>query len=254
MNTNNCNPNTRSKNKCHYMLDCDNVQDQYPCSALHNPTIFEGYENKLLPTNVCNIEDNTKIFKRMIPSKKSKIIPDIRPGFKICNVNKESTSETYNLKNKMTSFTNINNELQPGKGNKLNYLQKIDIDTNLRNGYMSSLCPEKQHQPIPCTNDMSMNVPNCENHTFNGKVHSDYHEYNNDSRESNILNFSYSDGYQTCMTDINKVNHTLSKLKQPILFQYNNDMGRCRGLQIGPTRTNHSTENIWNNITSRKSI
>ena len=42
--------------------------------------------------------------------------------------------------------------------------------------------------------------------------------------------------------------------KQPILFQNETDVCNPLIMQVGPERTNHTCENIWDNVTNRKYI
>lgn len=86
----------------------------------------------------CNLEKqdflNDEIFKRNNPYSTINIIEDIRSEYRINH--KQVSLNTYDhdksFNHRVQNFDNVASTLEQGIGNKLNYLKKIDIDSELR--------------------------------------------------------------------------------------------------------------------------
>jgi hypothetical protein len=151
----------------------------------------------------------------------------------------------------------------------------IDIDSNLRQGFLHSECPDKRYKPELC-DTLHVNTaeilddPYCQNY----KVY-DFNDYTQpycpsgkavskntrkmyrgagDTTDESILEFNYNNNNPTCISSKLKSKKHLSNLKQPVLFQENHNMVHGKSLSVGPERTDHKYENIWNNTTKRRLI
>lgn len=169
----------------------------------------------------------------------------------------------------MKSIEQDKNAIAP----KLNYLRDIDIDSNLRQGFLHSECPDKRFKPKLCetvtvNNPTILENPYCENYK-SYKFNDDTQEHcpytvkvskntkkqyrGHDTPDESILQFNYRNSNVTCNDELQQTDK-LSNLKQPVLFQSCSDMKSNTMLPVGPERSNHKLENIWNNVTKRKGI
>jgi len=159
------------------------------------------------------------------------------------------------------------------KATKLQYLRDIDVDSELRQGFLHSECPDKRFKPELCetvtvNNPTILDSPYCENYKayqFNDMTHNlgncvksvskntkkQYRQYEN--KDENLLKFNYRNSYVPNSEELPQVDK-LTNVKQPVLFQASTDMRRGEFLPVGPQRTDHEIENVWNNITKRKGI
>ena len=86
----------------------------------------------------CNFEKqdflNDEIFKRNNSFANLNIIEDIRSEYRINHeqVSLNTHDHNKNFNHRVKNFDNVVSTLEQGIGNKLNYLQKIDIDSELR--------------------------------------------------------------------------------------------------------------------------
>ena len=70
----------------------------------------------------------------------------------------------------------------------------------------------------------------------------------------NICTYSLKESKNCLVNNIKKRCNPQMPYKQPILFQYNDDICYNNSLQVGPERHPHKCENLWNNLTRRSSI
>lgn len=265
MNINNCDYNTRNKQLCNFTLDCVNDtkpnQVHSPCPANDTELLGCSDNNNSLtcPVMLCNYEKdatiNRTIFERNFPADKMCIIPDYRGEYKIC-------AEYRSLDTKTKCPRTKNTDINPGKGSGLGYLQNIDVDSDLRLGYRSTLCPENKYvQPI-CDriivdNPYLLENPTCQNYKYS-EFPNQKQQYKGKCGVHNHngldIAFNINQKSKTCMYNNSNQTKKSSNLKQPILGQYSYDMAKNNKLQTGPERTNHNLENVWSNVTRRKHI
>lgn len=90
------------------------------------------------PVLYCNFEKqdtmNNHIHKRNHPHTNLNIIEDLRSEYRVNHqqVSLNTYDHNKNLNQRIQNFDNVFSTLEQGIGNKLNYLQKIDIDSELR--------------------------------------------------------------------------------------------------------------------------
>ena len=263
MNTNNCNYSTRNKDLCKYNLDCTNGiksnQVQSPCPAPGENKILGCETNgssQTCPVLLCNYEKdaitNENIFKRNFPVNKMCVLPDYRSSYNICKQYKELDTGVKCPRTK-------NTDMNPGKGSGIGFLSNIDIDSDLRLGYRSTLCPKNKYiQPlcdrVIVDNPYLLSNPTCQNYKYYQFPESaNNYKSKCGNNQNNTIEFNVNLVNKSCIYDDARYNN-MSNKKQPILYQYNSDMVENGKLQIGPERTNHSLENIWSNMTRRKNI
>jgi len=86
----------------------------------------------------CNFEKqnsmNNQIHKRNHPYINLNIIEDLRSEYRVNHqqVSLNTYDHNKNFNQRIQNFDNVVSTLEQGIGNKLNYLQKIDIDSELR--------------------------------------------------------------------------------------------------------------------------
>ena len=86
----------------------------------------------------CNFEKqnsmNDQIHKRNHPHINLNIIEDLRSEYRVNHqqVSLNTYNHNKNFNQRIQNFDNVVSTLEQGIGNKLNYLQKIDIDSELR--------------------------------------------------------------------------------------------------------------------------
>ena len=119
----------------------------------------------------CNFEKqdliNNEISKRNNAYTDLNIIEDIRSEYRINHeqVSLNTHDHNNNFNHRVKNFDNVASTLEQGIGNKLNYLQKIDIDSELR---------IKPHHSSSCNNGKF--IPNNQKLT--------------DSKELSITNYN----------------------------------------------------------------
>ena len=150
----------------------------------------------------------------------------------------------------------------------------IDIDSNLRQGFLHSECPDKRYKPKLCetvrvnTAEL-LDEPYCQNY----KVY-DFNDYTqsycqsgksvskntnkmyrnvNDISDHNILEFNYNNSLPTCFSSNLKSKSSISNIKNPVLFSVKRTTN-VNNISTGPERVDHKYENIWNNSTKRRLI
>jgi hypothetical protein len=205
---------------------------------------------------------------------------------------KEDESK-IDLHNEINDFQSIQGTYIPGKGSGTDFLRKIDIDSNIKNlNYRMTDCPAQKYTPkSQCLNKKVsgpklLTNPYCQNYkrySFNDKT-SSYKTFcqNNpqivdkynigtpiyaNSKAPNLCQETLKMNFKNCNYSKSKkqkncINHrpfgtcqeTTEWKSQPILYGFNSDIPCGKSLFVGPERTNHQCENLWNNVTKRKYI
>ena len=236
-------------------------------------------------------QQNRDIFLRNFPDKLITPVKNYRAGFEICrkniNLNKNNDDLQINLSKKITNFNNLKTDFIPGKGKGSEFLRFIDVDTELKCvNNKNTLCPNKKYIPNTGCRDIKYNNPNllenpyCELYKKFG--------YSNPTKSYktkcgkkpivvdrcgfkidccpnkrdkqlvdmnyNICTYSLKENKNCLVNNIKKRCNPQMPYKQPILFQYNDDICYNNSLQVGPERKPHKCENLWNNLTRRSSI
>lgn len=102
---------------------------------------------------ICNQEKqntiNNLLLSRNIPDKKFPIIEDYRSEIRVNHnqVNLNTYNHNQNYINQVDNFNSIVNELEPGKHSAINFLKKIDIDSELRIKQHHTFCPSDNFTP-----------------------------------------------------------------------------------------------------------
>lgn len=317
----------------------------------YNHRIFLNGFQPLILRNIKQQSDKyEETFNRIIPKKGStkKIIPSYRGSYNVCqdkvNLGPSTNKESKVIKTATNQAIYVPpikkhdkfpmNEFDVGMGKFTNYLDNIDIDSDLRQGYRHTKDIAKQYNPGICkapvvSGPELLSNPVCENNKiYNFDEEDNFAKYNRNDNLNNIgnihngnrampdfidthlLKFNYSNDEATCAEELlpeaNLKNQafahklvanggSMSDIKQPILFQQSSDTpypsnipnnlplkvegntehqegiwNNCynvsqnesykaddlpiQQLPIGPERTLHTLENIWNNVTKRKYI
>lgn len=204
-----------------------------------------------------------------------------------------TNSDLYlDLNKKILPGKIIKNKYIPGKGSGIEFLKHIDVDSELRNLRIKNTnCPKKKYIPnTECHyNKTDSNIdlltkPYCQNYkslafddstqiyksTCGKKIQkvdkivsynqiSDIHipcksnvnlNYTNCNYKSKVTGpncSNYQNNFKTC-------DNVTDWKSQPLLYGQNKDINGYDNLQIGPNRTNHKCENLWNNVSKRKYI
>lgn len=317
----------------------------------YNHRIFLNGFNPLILRNIKQQADkNKEAFNRIIPKRGStkKVVPSYRGSYNVCQDTVNLGPSTKKEEHVVETATNEAifvppqkkhpkfpiNEYDAGRGKYTSYLDNIDIDSELRQGYRHTKDITKQYNPGTCKapivgGPQLLANPVCQNNKiYNFDEHEKYSKYNQNDNLNNIgdlhngkrpiqnlidthlLKFNYSNDEATCAEELlpeaRLENHafahrliadggSMSDIKQPILFQQSSDTpyphstpnnlplklegqtehqegvwNNCFNasaneayqsddfpipqLPIGPERTLHTLENIWNNVTKRKYI
>lgn len=239
--------------------------------------------SRVCPVVICRHRQqiNRDIFNRNW-GEPLKVIPDHRGKYRVC-----TEWNDYNMidrkiegEKRVNPVRNdIGNKFNPGKGDSLEYLSNIDIESNLKNlHYRESRCPSARYNPVHCPKTVVdepslLANPMCQNYKFYEfgsanytpnfrtkecrdapSVRMDKPDMNREQLEDeSLLRFNYLNNEPTCMDRL-PINPDFTKIKQPLIFQYNSDIHDNHYLQTGPERTNHTVENIWNNVSKRRYI
>ena len=188
-------------------------------------------------------DQNRAILERNIPIKPKTLQVGHRGKYKVCQKYKDLNDQVkQNGSDKVTPvdpLQNNINEFNPGIGKYTEFLNKIDIDSHLRQGYKHSECEENLHKQIYCStktvdDPRLLDNPTCQNYkiyqfddpnkinaipsnTANIDAQSDS-LYRSDIEDSSLVYFNYTNNNSTCMGQLPS-KKTLSNLKQPLLFQ-----------------------------------
>ncbi len=235
---NNCNYSVYNANLCDFNLDCINNAGSFRDTDNCNSKNINN--EKANPVLLCNYEKASKmnqgIFERNFPANKMCILPDFRGEYKVC-----AEYKSLNTKTKCPHIKK--NDLNPGKGSGVGYLSNIDIDSDLRIGYRSTLCPKNKYiQPvcdrIVVDNPYILDNPTCQNYK--------YYEFPEKIQQYKSKCKTNSEGVRLDLQNNGGRKTLLKQCKSDI-----NDNGK---LQLGPERTNHTSESVWSNLTRRKNI
>ena len=263
------------------------------------PIFTQDICKKHVPLLLCNYKKqnqlNKSIFERNFAKNLSKPIIPIRPNYDICNnqtdLNKDNIDYNNDLKNKIVSFNNIKTQFVPGKGQGINFLKNIDIDSELKSlNHKNTLCNVFKYNPLYSNklindNATSSNTTNVNNpKLLDNPYNQNYlrYRYNDKINNTNIdkyldknklyKNADYIDDSQSivgikyirnsmndnnyCSTHNNCTNMSefrrCNNNNRSILVKTN--MENCPKMQVGPERKNHTCENLWSNVTRRKHI
>mgnify|MGYP001353752274 FL=1 len=247
--------------------------------------------DKIKPVYYCNYDkeniENKKLFDRSFcnVNEKKEIIMDFKPNYNICQ--NYTTIDNYthrDLNNKINTcnLDNVTNTCEPNKGNYLNYLKNIDIDSELKSMNRQNInCQEYkytsnniqnepstnlniQYQAVPynVTNN-NINSNNSNNNTENVNYVKHFisdcekkNKYTPDNCKSNyndeeviLFNKCGLPNYQheTCDEKYRNVDNPYLNWTQDNVCNANS-----MSLIVGPNRKEHSCENIFNNNTKRK--
>ena len=243
---------------------------------------------KIEPVVYCNyskeINENNKLFMRNFCSFNDKeIVMDFKPNYFICQDYKTVNNYQHrDLKNPINTcgIENVTNNCEPDRGNYINYLKNIDIDTELRQiNRKNSKCPEDDYLH-PNLARMNRNNPNVVNNNQrvpyrmnyelepqNFQVESvDYYQKQlSDCKRQDLFNtnncktFNYDVdlSYNKCATlnsDLNICNDKYRNIKEPYLYWSKTNKCNSNPMQVvvGPKRIDHKCENIFNNNTKRQ--
>ena len=242
--------------------------------------------SKVCPVLVCNNsqKENEKIYNRNFSNVELKPIPGYRPEFSICKQYKNMNDindkhKTHN--NNIIGEPNKESDLYPGKAPASIYFKNIDIESNLKSlNLTNSNCPNKKYTTKICDkivtdNPNLLDRPMCQNYKYSEfKEEAAYFKYKNkckdtkekvrgftcneqvsDIRQSSQLKFNYEKRRKTpCNTGcLPPIDHKLD-IAQPLIYGNRHNMLDKPVLQIGPERSDHVVENLWNNVSRRKYI
>ena len=239
-------------------------------------------------------KENSKIYERNFSNDADRPLVSMRGGFHRCkqyiDLDSNNPDMHLNLSRKIKKNTLVKNKYIPGKGSGVEYLKNIDIDSELRNlRRYNTKCPLKKYIPDKrCSESQFSNPgllekPYCQNfkdYKFNDKTKSYKTKCRKDlqivdriipSNEINIksldcnsrINFNYTNcNYQTQPVTENCPEYSSFKQcrnvtdwkTQPLLYGNNRDIPNHNNIIVGPERTNHQCENLWNNVSKRQYI
>jgi len=157
-NTLNCSNATKKTYVSHICPVKNKARESTYCSRKAKTKFFA-------PVMICNMEkqnqQNKQIYERNLPEKRQTIIPDYRESYKVCQkyrdmndrqTKKSAESLTRQIDTKCLNFTST---FTPGRGQGLDYLRNIDIETEVRGlNYKNTLCPNKRYLSQYSTRDI----------------------------------------------------------------------------------------------------
>ena len=287
----NCYLSTRNNKECKFNVDCDNSpkpnQVNNPCPAKFQEILgcSENNDSRACPVLLCNYqkqaEENTSIYNRIFPKKKINIIPDYRGSYKVCqdyrdlNIIDKKPDHKIDLRD---NFKEIQNNFNPGKPDKIQYLNNIDIESDLKNlDRNTSLCPPEKYEPPPykkyvVSHPLILNNPTSQKYKYyqfndNTKIYCAKNpvivsrdtspKRRENLKDESVVGFNYDINNKFCNYELLEQVSNESPFRnynQPVLKQQSTDMPNNNKLQVGPQRRNHSTEALWNNVSRRKHI
>lgn len=263
------------------ILKCDSNNNSRAC-----PVLYCNYQK--------HAEENSKIFERNLSQDASRPIKSIRGGYTRCHqyidLDSNNPDLYLNLKNKIPPGTLIKNKYIPGKGAGIEFLRHIDVDSDLRNlKIKKSNCPSKKFKPnMECQqntvdNPQLLMKPYCQNYKhfkfndstpiYKTKCDQQVEVVNkilpqNEYADVNLpcssrVNLNYTNcGYDVkrsgnnCLEfqNFQKCQNPTQWKAQPLLFSQHSDVPGHNNLYVGPVRSNHKCENLWNNVSKRQYI
>jgi len=246
--------------------------------------------NRIEPVLYCNYEkeivENNKLYSRNFCSFKDKEpVLDFKPNHFICQEYKTIDNfQPRNLNNVIETcgLESYPNNCEPDRGNYLNYLRNIDIDSELRSmNRKNSKCPEDLYL-APSLASSNRHNPNLINknqrvpYRFNFELEPqqfvrDSVEYKQkvlpDCKRQDLFNtgncktFNYDVDltYNKCATlnsDVDVCGEEYKNIKDPYLFWTKTNECNTNAMRavVGPIRKDHQCENLFNNSTKRRSI
>ncbi len=218
--------------------------------------------NKVCPLVLCNYEkqeqQNNDIFNRNFPNKKLEIRPDFRSSFKECGLK-------YKDMNMLKANNTFHEEIfTPGKGDPLQYFNNVDIESNLfRIPIAATRCMSHEYKPtIPNENIYTqsptvLNDPHIElNKIYDYNDNISHIPKNCPTKHQKFEGIKFNNISTKNASRFTRFESTndLNCMRHPVTYQFreqikNTDNIRNSGLQVGPTRLNHSVEKLWNNST-----
>lgn len=220
------------------------------------PKFTQNICKKNVPLLLCNYKKqnqlNKSIFQRNFSDNLSQPIMPIRPNYNICNnlINLNNRDYNNNLENKIVSFKDIKTQFIPGKGQGIDFLKNIDVDSELKSlNYKNTFCDEYKYNPSSHFN--------IDKHIYNNEFYKNIN-YLDDSQSIVGINYirnsmndnNYCSTHNNCtkMSEFRRCNGN----NKSILIKTN--MENCPRMQVGSERKNHTCENLWSNVTRRKHI
>ena len=251
---------------CLYNMGCNNFnktnQVRYPCPAKFEDK-FNGCtlnsNNITCPVYICNNsnQDNNYIVNHNLPNKDVPVTFPHRGKYKLCN-----------------KYIDLNeNNIQKIKI-KEPYIGKLPIKHYFDNIEKESKLLNLNYKNTKCFNEFSKNLHIKENNDYQSSLLKDNNikrcsiskpkqkinkyickNQINSYNQTRLLEFNYkNDGNIPCNTGCLPKSKQYIEDKNLIFSQLGTDMMNQPILQIGPERTNQTTENIWNNLVNRKYI
>lgn len=220
-----------------------------------------------------NFNNDKNLYKPILPQ---------RNGFSICKkyIDLNDNNLNINLKNNIKNFNNIKTNFIPGKGHGINFLKNIDVDSELKSlNFKNTYCPNKKYIPISnhnynISNPNLIDNPYDQNYIryrYNDTIKINENNYIDQNIENNRLykNVNHIDDLNNVVKinyikyidnndNLKKYNTNCLDKKQldqcnylckNIIQNENLNKRKCNKLTVGPKRTNHTCENLWNNIT-----
>lgn len=235
--------------------------------------------------------ENSKIFDRNTSKDADLPIKPMRGGFTRCHqyIDLDATNADLhlNLNKQIPTNQNIKNKYIPGKGSGIDFLKNIDIDSELKNlDIDNSKCPSDKFAPdSECinrnfNNPRLLKKPYCQNYkkykyknnskpykTICGNnllnvegLYDNENENYNSLKCNSLVKFNYTDcdypsnntpGNCSSYKLVNQCDNVSNWNNHPLLNDPNYST-RSNNTGVGPHRSNHNCENIWNNITKRQ--
>ena len=243
--------------------------------------------NRNPPVLICNNTkeniENEKLFNRNFCTLEDKeYVLDFKPNSFICQEYKTINNyRPVDIKNKIDTcgIENVTNNCEPDRGNYLNYLRNIDIDTELKQiNRKNSKCPEDDYLN-PKLARMDRNNKNLINsnqrlpYRFNYELEPQRFVRSNvnynpreldeckkrdlyDTGNCKTFNYDVDLSYNKCATlnsDVNVCSDFYKNINEPYLHWTKNNKCNSNAMEVvvGPKRKDHNCENIFNNNTKR---
>ncbi len=215
----------------------------------------------MLCNNNKQAQQNNDIFKRNFPDKELYIRPDYREQYKVCG-------NKYKDMNIVGNPVHSEKGLTPGKADPFIYFGNIDEESQLfRLNIKNTKCNTREYKPNFNDNNVIVNKPiildNPHNeinkyYKFDDRVPNYPVNCPTNNEKFDGIKFSNLDvKSKTCLNGFDNTNE-LHKIRHPVPLQYKYEIDNLvknfnrEFLKVGPTRTNHTVERLWNNNTKLK--
>jgi hypothetical protein len=216
-------------------------------------------------------QENNTLYQRNFPIEPKPL--DIRPRgqYKVCqkyvDLSDPMQPKPPGRLPPVNPLQHSHNEFNPGIGKYSDFLNKIDVDSHLRQGYKKSECEEHMHKQVYCDTTVVdqptlLDNPTCQNYkryqfddpnTLNvipsntSKIDAQSESvYRSDIVDPNLIYFNYANSNSTCMTPL-PANRDLANVKQPLLFQQRPDIEYPNTLPLHKEEQNNQMDNEWSN-------